>query len=47
MDEITVTFQIDKELQHKFKTYCASKQVSMRDALTIAIQLILKEDRKK
>ena len=37
---------IPKELHSEFKIYCAEKNVKMKDALVIAINLILKKHNK-
>ena len=39
------TISIDVKLHKQFKLYCVKKSISMEDAVTIAIQLILKKKR--
>ena len=38
-----LTVAIDDDLHYKFKGYCISNKISMREALVIAITLILKK----
>ena len=40
---VKFTFDIENEIHSKFKSYCASSKISMKQALTIAIKLILKK----
>lgn len=43
---VKFTFDLKDELHSKFKSYCASKKVSMKDSLTLAITIILKKWKK-
>ena len=44
----TVTFGISDELHTRFKNYCTNKNINMKDALVLAIQIIIhKKDVKK
>ena len=40
-----ITLELDDELHHKFKMYCAKSKMSMRTVLTIAIERIVKKTR--
>ncbi len=42
----TVTFPISDELHKEFRTYCYDKEITMKDALILAIELILKKKNK-
>ncbi len=42
----SITFPISDELHTKFKRYCIDKDVTMKEALVIAIQLIINKKRK-
>ena len=39
----TITFPVSDELHTRFKTYCSSKDMNMKDALVLAIQIILEK----
>ena len=44
----TVTVGLSNELHTKFKNYCTNKNIKMKDALVLAIQIIInKKDLKK
>lgn len=38
----TVTFNLDDNTHFKFKIYCARKDISMKTALRVAVDLILR-----
>ncbi len=38
-----ITLELDDELHHKFKLYCAKSKLSMKTVLTVAIERILKK----
>lgn len=37
----TISFPISDELHVKFKQYCIRKNVNMKDALVLAVQIII------
>lgn len=37
----TITFPVSEDLHTRFKQYCIDKDVNMKDALVLAIQLII------
>ena len=44
----TITFGISEELHTRFKNFCTNKNINMKDALVLAIQIIInKKDLKK
>ncbi len=43
----TITFPISDELHTRFKQYCIDKDVTMKDALVLAIQIVLQNHKGK
>ncbi len=43
----TITFALSDELHKEFSDYCYDKQVTQKDALVLAIELILKKKKQK
>ena len=43
----TITFAVSDELHKDFKIYCYNKQITVKEGLTLAMQIILKKKWKK
>jgi len=42
-----ITFLVSDELHKEFKTHCSAKGIQMKDALLLAIEIILQDKHKK
>ena len=43
----TITFPVSDELHTKFKQYCIEKDLTMKEALVLAMQIILNKKKRK
>lgn len=43
----TITFPVSDELHTRFKNYCTDKDVKMKDACVLAVQIILNSKKNK
>ncbi len=43
----TITFGLSDELHTRFKQYCLDKDVLMKDALVLAVQIIINKKKEK
>ena len=42
-----MTFNMDDDLHHKFKLFCAKNKTSMSNTIIISIKILLKNQKKK